>query len=131
MSVRTERVAELIQREMSAVFQKELPRSGVLTTIMAVKITPDLSIARIYLSILGSKEMSLSMMAHIQKESKFFRKELAARIRNQFRRIPEVEFYLDDLAERAAKMDELIRSANPPAPDEAADKPETDDEAQK
>lgn len=116
MSIRTERVSALIQRELSLIFEKELPRNGALTTIVGVKITPDLSIARIYLSILGSKEMGLSVLAYIQKESKHFRKELASRIRNQFRRIPELEFYQDDLFEHVAHMSELIRQANAPAP---------------
>ncbi len=112
MSIRTERVAELIQRELGNIFQKELPRNGALTTIVAVKITPDLSIARVYLSVLGAKELAQSMLGHIKKESKFFRKELASRIRNQFRQMPELEFYLDDVAEKAARIEELLKRAN-------------------
>ena len=52
MSLRTERVAELLQRELSYIFQKELPRNGALTTIQGVKISPDLSIAHVYISCL-------------------------------------------------------------------------------
>ncbi|NTW48898.1 MAG: 30S ribosome-binding factor RbfA [Chlorobiales bacterium] len=118
MSIRTERVSALIQRELSLIFEKELPRNGALTTIIEVKITPDLSIARVYLSILGSKEMGLSVLTHIQKGSKHFRKLLSGRIRNQFRRMPELEFYQDDLFEHAARMNELIRQANAPRPDQ-------------
>jgi ribosome-binding factor A len=112
MSIRTERVAELIQRELGNIFQKELPRNGTLTTIVAVKITPDLSIARVYLSILGTKELAQSMLGHIKKESKFFRKELSLKIRNHFRKMPELEFYLDDVAEKAARIEELLKIAN-------------------
>ncbi len=111
MSIRTERVAELIQRELGDIFQKELPRNGALTTIVAVKITPDLSIARVYLSVLGAKELAQSILGHIKKESKFFRKQLSLRIRNQFRQMPELEFYLDDVAEKAARIDELLKLA--------------------
>lgn len=112
MSIRTERVAELIQRELGNIFQKELPRNGTLTTIVAVKVTPDLGIARVYLSVLGAKELAQSMLGHIKKESKFFRKELASKIRNQFRQMPELEFYLDDVAEKAARIEELLKIAN-------------------
>lgn len=112
MSLRTERVAELLQRELSAIFQKELPRNGALTTIQGVKISPDLSIAHVYISVLGSKEMAQSVLAHIRKDNKFFRKELSLRIRNQFRRMPELEFHLDELAEKAARLETLIKEAN-------------------
>ncbi len=122
MSIRTERVAELIQRELGNIFQKELPRNGALTTIVAVKITPDLSIARIYLSVLGAKELAQSILGHIKKESKFFRKQLSLKIRNQFRQMPELEFYLDDVAEKAARIEELLKIANaqPKSTDSAA-----------
>ncbi len=112
MSIRTERVAELIQRELGNIFQKELPRNGTLTTIVAVKITPDLSVARVYLSVLGAKELALSMLGHIKKESKFFRKELSLKLRNHFRQMPELEFYLDEVAENAARIDALLKIAN-------------------
>jgi len=125
MSIRTERVAELIQRELSGIFEKELPRSGVLTTIVGVKVTADLSIARVYISILGSKEMSASVMAHIQKENKHFRKLLSSKIRHQFKRMPSLEFYQDDLFDQAAHINELIRQANEKS--SSATKP--DDEA--
>ncbi len=123
MSIRTERVAELIQRELGNIFQKELPRNGTLTTIVAVKITPDLSIARVYLSVLGAKELALSMLGHIKKESKFFRKELSLKLRNQFRQMPELEFYLDVVAEKAARIEELLKIANaqPKSTDNKAD----------
>jgi len=123
MSIRTERVAELVQRELGNIFQKELPRNGALTTIVAVKITPDLSIARVYLSVLGEKELALSMLGHIKKESKFFRKELSLKLRNQFRQMPELEFYLDEVAEKAARIEELLKIANaqPKSTDNKAD----------
>jgi len=112
MSIRTERVAELIHRELGMIFEKELPRNGALTTIVGVKVTPDLSIARVYISVLGSKEMGVSVTNHIQKETKHFRKLLSQKIRNQFRRMPELEFYKDDMFEEAKRINELIRKAN-------------------
>jgi len=111
MSIRTERVAELLQRELGIIFERELPRNGGLTTIVSVKVTPDLGIARFYLSVLGSKDLSQSILEHLRKENKHYRKELAFKIRNQFRRIPELEFYLDDFTEQASRIDALLREA--------------------
>jgi len=60
MSIRTERVASLLQQELGAILQKELSRSGPILTVVDVKVTVDLSIARIYVSIIGTlKELSL------------------------------------------------------------------------
>ncbi|MDX2128327.1 MAG: 30S ribosome-binding factor RbfA [Chloroherpetonaceae bacterium] len=111
MSIRTERVAELLQRELGTIFERELPRNGGLTTIVNVKVTPDLGIARFYLSVLGSKDLSQSILEHLRKENKHYRKELAFKIRNQFRRIPELEFYLDDFTEQASRIDALLKEA--------------------
>jgi ribosome-binding factor A len=111
MSKRTEQVGELLRREVAAIFEKELPRNGTLTTIVDVRITPDLSIVRFYLSIMGNKDMAKAVMQHIEKENKHFRKELSMRIRNQFRRMPELEFYIDELPEKISRIEQLLREA--------------------
>ncbi len=110
MSIRTEKVASLLQRELSAIFERELPRSGPLVTVAEVKITADLGIARVYVSIIGSEAQSAEVMEFLHTENKGIRKTLSSKIRNQFRRIPELEFYEDRLFEQANRIEQLLKS---------------------
>jgi ribosome-binding factor A len=110
MSIRTDKVSSLLIKELSDILQKELPRSGPLVTVSEVKITPDLGIARAYISVIGSDEQRTEVMEHLHAETKTFRKLLSARIRHQFRRIPELEFYEDRLFEQANRIDQLLKS---------------------
>ncbi|ARM30281.1 30S ribosome-binding factor RbfA [Prosthecochloris sp. HL-130-GSB] len=111
MSIRTDKVASLLQRELSAIFEKELPRSGPLVTVVEVKVTADLGIARVYLSLIGSEKQRADMMTYLQNEVKAVRKLLSSRIRHQFRRIPELEFFEDEQYEKARRIEELLRDA--------------------
>ncbi len=111
MSIRTDKVASLLQRELSAIFEKEIPRNGPLLTVTDVKVTNDLGIARVYISVIGTKEASRQAMSRLQGETKYIRKLLSARIRHQFRRIPELEFYEDLLHEQASRIEELLKKA--------------------
>ncbi|NTU58025.1 MAG: 30S ribosome-binding factor RbfA [Chlorobiaceae bacterium] len=110
MSIRTDKVSSLLIRELSDILQKELPRSGPLVTVSEVKITPDLGIARAYISIIGTDAQRAEVMEHLHAETKTFRKLLSARIRHQFRRIPELEFFEDRLFEQANRIDQLLKS---------------------
>lgn len=110
MSIRTEKVASLLQRELGDIFQKELPRSGPLATVAEVKVTADLGIARAYVSIIGSEAERAEMMEFLHAETKGLRKILSSRIRYQFRRIPELEFYEDRLFEHANRIEQLLKS---------------------
>jgi ribosome-binding factor A len=109
MSIRTDKVASLLQQELSAILEKELPRSGPLLTVVEVKVTPDLGIARAYISIIGSEKEKKEAIEHLQSETKYFRKLLSSKIRNQFRRIPELEFYEDRLFEQANRIEQLLK----------------------
>jgi ribosome-binding factor A len=110
MSIRTEKVSSLLQRELSAIFEKELPRSGPLVTVTEVKITADLGIARVYVSVIGSEPQRAEVMEYLHTETKMIRKTLSSRIRHQFRRIPELEFYEDRLFEQANRIEQLLKS---------------------
>ena len=108
MSIRTDRVASLLQQELGSILQKELPRGGSIVTIVEVKVTADLSIARVYVSIIGSDEQQEKAMAFLRDETKSIRMILSSKIRHQFRRIPELEFFEDHLYERATRIEQLL-----------------------
>ena len=108
MSIRTDRVSSLLQQELGAILQKELPRGGAIVTIVDVKVTGDLSIARVYVSIIGTDKQQEKAMAFLQDETKSIRMILSSKIRHHFRRIPELQFHEDHLYERANRIEQLL-----------------------
>ena len=108
MSIRTDRVASLLQHELGAILQKELPHGGAIGTIFDVKVTGDLSIARVYVSIIGTDKEQETAIAFLRDETKSIRMILSSKIRHQFRRIPELEFHEDHMYERASRIEQLL-----------------------
>lgn len=108
-SKRQQKVGRQIQKDLGDIFQKEAKHliSGSFVTITAVRMTPDLGIARTYLSFLPDKNKQL-LLDSIQENTRFIRQKLGERVRHQLRIVPELQFYLDDTAEYAAKMDALF-----------------------
>lgn len=119
-TVRQQKYCRLIQKEISDIFQRD--RKGILNnemiTIAEVKMSPDLSVAKIYISMMlaKSKEATLDRLNTRKSE---IRKELGSKIGKQVRIIPELIFLIDEVEENAFKIDSLINSLNiPPAEDE-------------
>lgn len=117
-SKRQKQVAGLIQQEMSDIFQREGLNviQGGMISISKVKVTPDLMEARIYLSLFQIPEPE-KMLKHIKERDWELRKQLAARIKNQVRKIPVVQYYLDDTLDYVFKMEELFKNLNIPKND--------------
>ena len=119
-SKRQQKVARQIQKDLSEIFQREVPHlfNGAFITVTSVRISPDLSVARVYLSFLATKNKEL-LLDTIREKSKLLRQHLGDRVRQQLRIVPELSFYLDDTAEYADKMDKLFAGLDiPPAPEE-------------
>lgn len=120
-SKRQQKVGRQIQKDLGEIFQKDAQHltNESFVTITAVRVTPDLSIARAYLSFLPDKNKSV-LLETIQENTRFIRQKLAERVRHQLRIVPHLQFYMDDTAEYAAKMDLLFSDiVIPPAqPDE-------------
>ncbi|WP_373511468.1 30S ribosome-binding factor RbfA [Persicitalea sp.] len=119
-SKRQQKVGRQIQKDLGDIFQKEGQYlvNGSLVTVTGVRMTPDLGIARAYLSFLPEKNKAV-LFEGIEENTKFIRQKLGERVRHQLRIVPELEFYLDDTAEYAAKMDALFADlVIPPADDE-------------
>jgi len=118
-SKRQKQVARLIQEEMTAIFQKEGLSiiQGGMDSIAKVAVTPDLLEARIYLSFFKIEQPE-SLLAVFKEKIPEFRGQLGNKLRHQLRRIPELQFYLDDTLEHVFKMEELFRQIKSSSPDE-------------
>lgn len=114
-SVRQQKFARLIQKELSDIFlqDKRGHLDNTFITIAEVKISPDLSVAKIYISMMLAKDKQATL-AKLDLHKKDFRKALGEKIRNQARIVPELAFFLDEVEENAIKMDKLIESLNIP-----------------
>lgn len=109
-SKRQKQVGGLIQEEVNGVFQR-LGLSfvaGGMVSISSVKVTPDLLEARIYLSIFNAEDKK-AVLKRITDRGWEVKKELAARVKTQLRRIPELKFFLDDTLDQVFKMEELFK----------------------
>lgn len=105
--VRVGRVGEQIKKELSLLLQNELkdPRIGFVT-ITGVEVTNDLSIANVYLSVLGDEENKAASLKALTQASGFVRTELGRRIR--LRKIPELLFKFDSSIEYGSRIDKLL-----------------------
>lgn len=112
-SKRQQRFAGVIQEDLAALLQREGNSwaPGAFITVTRVRVTPDLSIARAYLSFLNTKTAKEDLEL-IRSRTSEIRYKLGMRIKNQARIVPELEFFLDDTNEYVEKMDKLFDKIN-------------------
>lgn len=109
-STRQAKISRLIQKELSEIFRRETAKLGnVMVSVSSVKVSPDLSIAKAYLSVFPS-EQALEVVENINAQAKTVRYELAQKVRFQLRRCPELQFYLDDSIDYLENIDKLLNS---------------------
>ena len=97
-STRLSKIERLLQKELSDIFQKQTQAMhGILISVSVVRVSPDLSVARAYLSIFPSDK------------SKAIRFDLGQRIRKQVRKIPELTFFIDDSLDYIENIDNLLK----------------------
>lgn len=121
---RQKQVAGEIQEVLNGIFQKLglTMLDGGMVSIASVKMTPDLLEARIYLSLFQVKDREAAMKK-IEERAWEIKRELAAAIKHQVRRIPLLQYYLDDTLDQVYKMEELFRKIKE---DEEGKSPQTD-----
>ena len=108
-TTRQNKIARLIQKELSEMFltqTKSMP--GVLVSVSIVRISPDMSYARAYLSVFPS-ERGEEIVKNINDTMKSIRYELGNRVRHQLRIIPELKFFIDDSLDYVEKIDKLLK----------------------
>ena len=108
-STRLQKINRLIQKELSELFRQETAKlGGVLITVSNVRVSADLSIARVHLSIFPS-ERANEILQSIKASEKTIRYDLAQLVRHQLRRTPELAFYIDDSLDYIEHIDELLK----------------------
>ena len=105
---RQNKIARMLQKELSIIFQQQTRMMrGVMVTVTRTKISPDLSICTAYLSVFPS-EKAKEIMENINANEKTIRYELGTRIRLQMRIVPELRFFLDDSLDYIDRIDQLL-----------------------
>jgi len=108
-SKRQQKFAGVIQQDLAEIFQREamnfLPNT--LVTITKVRVTPDLAIARVFLSFFNSVDAAASLST-VKAHASEIRYKLGVKIKNQVRVVPQLEFFVDDTNEYVEKMDQLF-----------------------
>lgn len=119
-SKRQKQVAGLLNEELSDIFRRQglnVIANGMIS-ISRVKVTPDLLEARVYLSMFQIPDTA-AMLKQVQERSREIKKELSARVGKQLRRMPELQYFLDDTLDYVFKMEELFKqienNSTPPA----------------
>lgn len=133
-TTRQAKISRLLQKELSELFRLQTAKThGTLVSVSAVRISPDLSVARAYLSIFPS-ERSAEIIKSINASAKTIRYELAQRVRYQLRKTPELTFFVDDSLDYAENIDRLLATdgignteADVAAGDDGADTAKTND----
>ena len=108
-TTRQNKISRLLQKELSEIFllqTKAMP--GVLVSVSAVRISPDMSIARVYLSVFPS-EKAEEIVKNVNDNMKTIRYELGTRVRHQLRIIPELKFFVDDSLDYIEKIDSFLK----------------------
>lgn len=113
---RQNKVSRLLQKELADIFRQEYHGRAIIT-ITVVRISPDLLYAKVYLSIFAvrdpskgfsSSEEKEMLIGKIQERTKEIRSKLAARIKNQVRAIPNLEFFIDDSLDYEENIEKLL-----------------------
>lgn len=108
-STRLNKIGRLLQKELGDIFQKQTQgMPGTLVSVSVVRVSPDLSVARVYLSIFPSGKAK-ELLEAIRANAKTIRYDLGQRIRLQVRKIPELTFFIDDSLDYIDHIDELLK----------------------
>ncbi|MGM9837270.1 MAG: 30S ribosome-binding factor RbfA [Paludibacteraceae bacterium] len=108
-STRQHKIARLIQKDLSDIFLRYARTlGGTLISVSEVRVSPDLAIAHVYLSIFPQDKVA-STMEEIEAHTGKFRGEMGSLERHQLRIIPELHFHVDETIERMERIDELLK----------------------
>lgn len=109
-SMRQQKISRLIQKDIGEIFQKDgvTFSANTLITVTKVNVTRDLSIARVYLSLFSSQKKE-DLIDKINKRKNEIRYKLGVKVRNQLRKVPELEFFEDDSLDYIDNIENLLK----------------------
>lgn len=115
-SQRQKKIGTVLQQDLVDVLQKAATQGGmrgVLISVSKVKVTVDLSVAKVYLSIFPN-DKAQELLAGIRSNTPLIRHELAQRTKNQLRRMPNLEFFVDDSLEYIDQIEKSLKGKENP-----------------
>lgn len=113
---RQKKIGALLQRDLVDILQGEIRKNGInnlVISISKVTVTTDLSIAKVYISIFPESK-AVELLAAIKSQSPLIKHELAQRVKLQLRKVPSLNFYLDDTLSYLEKIDNALSGAENP-----------------
>ncbi len=107
---RLKKVERLLQKELGTIFQRNTfsEFKNVLISVTVIRVSADLSVARVYLSVFPSTNADEVLKSIIENTGKI-KYELGTKVRNQLRKIPDLKFFIDDSLDYANKIDNLLK----------------------
>lgn len=106
-SIKNTRINGEVQRELSNIIRElKDPRVGIMTSVTAIEVTPDLKYCKAYISVLGDDETKAETLAGLKSAAGFIRRELARTV--NLRNTPEIKFIMDESIEYGMRMSKLI-----------------------
>ena len=119
-TTRQAKISRLLQKELSEIFRKQTAKPrGSIVTVTTVRVSPDLSIAKAYISVFPS-DKSEAVLESIRKSAQTIRYELAQIVRFQLRKTPELSFFLDDSMDYIENIDALLGKPSHTDPEDSA-----------
>ena len=118
-SQRQKKIGSVLQRDLVDVLQNAATQGGmqgVLISVTKVKVTVDLSVAKVYLSIFPNNKAN-ELIEGIRSNAPLIKHELAQRTKNQLRRMPKLEFFVDDSLEYIDQIDKSLKGGDNPIKD--------------
>lgn len=118
-SQRQKKIASVLKRDLVDVLQKAATQGGmqgILISVSKVKVTVDLSVAKVYLSIFPNNKAQ-ELIVGIRSNAPLIKHEIAQRTKNQLRRMPQLEFFVDDSLEYIDKIEKSLKGTDDPITD--------------
>ncbi|TVQ86400.1 MAG: 30S ribosome-binding factor RbfA [Bacteroidetes bacterium] len=106
---RQKKINKLLQKDLGEIFQREAPNlfRRAMITVTQVRVTPDLAIAKVYISIFGADATEIINL--VKANAGEIRKQLGIRVKNQLRHVPQLQFFVDDSLDYIENIENLLK----------------------